>query len=115
MSNFEEFKSSYDVVVVGAGAGGLSAAAWLSAAGKKVLLVDDKDRVGGRATSYELDGFIVNEGAIAIELGSVFEETMAAVGKQVDVREPTPATVFRIDGKIVRRLHWRALPAHAAW
>ena len=108
MSNFEEFKSSYDVVVVGAGAGGLSAAASLSAAGKKVLLVDDKDRVGGRATSYELDGFIVNEGAIAIELGSVFEETMAAVGKQVDVREPTPATVFRIDGKIVN-------PAKGGW
>ncbi len=100
--------NDFDVVVIGAGAGGLSAAAWLCAGGKKVLVVDNKDRVGGRATSYHLDGFTINEGAIAIELGSVFEETMNAVGKNIDVREPNPATVFRVDGKIVN-------PAKGGW
>lgn len=101
MSNQKIQAPTYDVVVIGAGAGGLSAAAWLTAKGKKVLLVDDKEKVGGRATSYELDGFTINEGAIAIELGSLFEETMNAVGMDVDVREPSPATVFLIDGKVV--------------
>lgn len=91
----------YDVLVIGAGAGGLSAAARLTAEGKKVLLVDDKEKVGGRATSYQIDGFTVNEGAIAIERGSLFEETMNAVGMEVDVREPKPATVFKVDGKII--------------
>ena len=91
----------YDAVVIGAGAGGLCAAARLVAAGKKVLLVESLNRVGGRASSEVIDGFTVNIGAIAIELGGVFEETFALLGVPVDVREPGPATVFRIDGKVI--------------
>lgn len=53
---------SYDVVVIGAGAGGMSAAAHLVAAGRKVLLVEAQDRLGGRASSEEIDGFIINRG-----------------------------------------------------
>jgi phytoene dehydrogenase-like protein len=57
--------------------------------------------LGGRASSEEIEGFIVNIGAIAIERGGVFEETFALVGASLDIREPNPATVFQIDGKIV--------------
>jgi monoamine oxidase len=39
----------YDVVVVGAGAAGVSAAARLSAAGAAVLVLEARDRIGGRA------------------------------------------------------------------
>ena len=92
---------SFDVVVIGAGAGGLSAAARLVAAGKKVLVVESRDRLGGRASSEVIDGFTVNIGAIAIERGGVFEETFALLGVPLDLREPKPATVFRINGKIV--------------
>ncbi|MGB6100171.1 MAG: FAD-dependent oxidoreductase [Comamonas sp.] len=92
---------SYDAVVIGAGAGGMSAAAHLVAAGRKVLLVESQDRLGGRASSEEIDGFIVNRGAIAIERGSSFEQTFDLLGVPLDVREPQPATVFRIDGKII--------------
>ncbi len=91
----------YDAVVIGAGAGGLCAAARLVAAGKKVLVVESRDRVGGRASSEQIDGFTVNVGAIAIELGGVFEETFAQVGVPLDLREPSPATVFYIDRKII--------------
>lgn len=92
---------AFDAVVIGAGAGGMSAAAHLVAAGRKVLLVESQDRLGGRASSEEIDGFIVNRGAIAIERGSGFEETFELLGVPLDVREPKPATVFRIDGKII--------------
>jgi phytoene dehydrogenase-like protein len=92
---------TYDAIIIGAGAGGLSAAARLVAAGKKVLVAESLARVGGRASSEQIDGFTVNIGAIAIELGSTFEETFSLVGVPVDVREPNPATVFRIDGKII--------------
>ena len=92
---------SYDVVVIGAGAGGMSAAAHLVAAGRKVLLVESQDRLGGRASSENIDGFIVNRGAIALERGSSFEQTFDLLGVPLDVREPQPATVFRIDGKII--------------
>ena len=92
---------NYDVVVIGAGAGGMSAAAHLVAAGRKVLLVESQDRLGGRASSENIDGFIVNRGAIALERGSSFEQTFDLLGVPLDVREPQPATVFRIDGKII--------------
>ncbi|PWR22426.1 amine oxidase [Zavarzinia compransoris] len=91
----------FDAVVIGAGAGGMSAAARLVADRRKVLLIDSLNRLGGRAGSEVIDGFTVNIGAIAIEKGSTFEETFALLGVPLDVREPQPATVFSIDGKIV--------------
>jgi len=93
--------AAYDAVILGAGAGGLCAAARLVAAGRRVLVVEAQGRVGGRASSENIDGFTVNIGAIAIEKGSTFEETFALLGVELDVREPNPATVFRIDGKLV--------------
>jgi phytoene dehydrogenase-like protein len=93
--------AEYDAVVIGAGAGGLIAAACLVNAGKSVLVVDDHDRVGGRATSYEVDGFIINAGAIALKMGGTLEQIFTATGASYDVREPQPRTVFRVGGKIV--------------
>src|SRR5947209_1156855 len=43
------FKSEVDVAVIGGGAAGLAAAHELAAAGVDVLLVEARDRVGGRA------------------------------------------------------------------
>ncbi len=43
------FKSEVDVAVIGAGAAGLAAAHELTAAGIDVLLVEARDRIGGRA------------------------------------------------------------------
>ena len=91
----------FDAVVIGAGAGGLSAAARLTAAGQRVLVAERLDRVGGRASSEIIDGHIVNVGAIAIERGGVFEETFDLLGVPLDIREPNPATVFYIDGKVI--------------
>ncbi len=91
----------YDAIVIGAGAGGMTAAARLVAQGKKVLLAERLGRLGGRASSEEIDGHIVNVGAIAIERGGLFEETFSMLGVPLDLRDPNPATVFFIDGKII--------------
>src|SRR5262249_16135038 len=48
-----------------------------------------------------IDGFKVNIGAIAIELGGVFEETFRTVGASLDIRTPEPASGFLIDGKLI--------------
>ena len=89
----------YDALVIGAGAGGLCAAARLAHHGRHVLLAESLDRVGGRASSVEEDGCTVNTGAIAIEYGGVLEETFEEVGAPFDIRVPVPATMFRIKGK----------------
>lgn len=46
----------YDVVVVGAGFTGLSAARDLSLASKRVLLLEARDRIGGRTWTANVDG-----------------------------------------------------------
>lgn len=51
-----------DVVVVGAGAAGLSAARWLCRAGVSVLLLDAADRPGGRIGTDLVDGYLIDRG-----------------------------------------------------
>jgi len=90
-----------DAVVIGAGAGGLCAAARLVHQGFRPILVEARDKVGGRATTNIIDGFVVNEGAIALEVGGVFEETFGLVGARLDLRFPEPASAFYLDHKVV--------------
>ncbi|HET6151474.1 MAG TPA: FAD-dependent oxidoreductase [Marmoricola sp.] len=93
--------SSYDAVVIGAGAGGLFAAARLSHAGYRTLVVEAKDKVGGRASTTEIDGFYVNDGAIVIEVGGITQATCEEVGAKFEIREPSPPILYRIGGKDV--------------
>ncbi|MFC5142734.1 phytoene desaturase family protein [Actinomycetospora rhizophila] len=90
-----------DVLVIGAGAGGLFTAARLAHRGYRTLVVERLDRVGGRASSEVVDGFTVNNGAIVIETGGITEETFAEVGARFDVRPAKPPILYRIGGKDV--------------
>jgi monoamine oxidase len=57
----------YDVIIVGAGAAGLSAAKDLAASGRQVLILEARDRIGGRMYSTSAPGV-----PVAIELGAEF-------------------------------------------
>jgi phytoene desaturase len=96
------------VLVIGAGMGGLCAAARLAAVGQKPLLVERCDRVGGRASSFQKDGYTINTGAVAIECGGVMQETFRDVGAELGLRFPDPANVFRVKGKTIN-------PAKGGW
>jgi len=58
---------SHDVIVIGAGAAGLAAAAELTRAGRDVLVLEARDRVGGRCDTRRMPGL-----AVPVELGAEF-------------------------------------------
>ncbi|MCZ0736308.1 phytoene desaturase family protein [Phreatobacter sp. AB_2022a] len=93
--------TSFDAVVIGAGAGGCCAAARLAHAGLRTLLVEARDVLGGRASTEIIDGHKVNVGAIALEFDGVFEETFRTVGADLPIRMPKPANAFYLDRKVV--------------
>jgi phytoene dehydrogenase-like protein len=91
-------QDNYDVVVIGSGIGGLSAAAFLVASGYRTLVVERLPRVGGRYSTIEHKGYKITTGAIEVELGGVVEKAFDAVGAKLDVR-PVPPIRYRVDGK----------------
>lgn len=52
-----------DLLIIGAGAAGLTAARELSAAGKRVLLLEGRDRIGGRILTHHTPDYPVELGA----------------------------------------------------
>src|SRR5687767_5606006 len=56
-----------DVVVIGAGASGLAAASELAYRGRSALLVEARERIGGRIWSHREPGL-----PVAVELGAEF-------------------------------------------
>ncbi|MFZ0229386.1 MAG: FAD-dependent oxidoreductase [Mycobacterium sp.] len=93
--------AQFDVVVIGAGAGGMFTAARLAHRGYRTLVVERLDKVGGRASTDDIDGFKVNNGAIVIEVGGITQQTCEEVGAEFDIREPNPPLLYRIGGKDV--------------
>lgn len=56
--------TDFDVIVIGGGHNGLTAAAWLAKAGRKVILLERRTTLGGAAATEELfPGFHFNTGA----------------------------------------------------
>ena len=51
-----------DVLIVGAGLAGLSAAIHLESQGVAVTVIESSDRAGGRVASDVIDGFICDRG-----------------------------------------------------
>jgi len=67
-------------VVIGAGIAGLSTAALLSREGFAVTVLESRDMVGGRASSFTLDGFRFDLGPSWYLMPEVFEHFFALMG-----------------------------------
>lgn len=62
-----KMQSSYDVVVIGGGSAGLTAAAILANEGKRTLICEASPWIGGRAGVFTSDGFKLNLGGHLLE------------------------------------------------
>jgi len=71
--------NTYDAIIVGAGLGGLSAAAKLAKSGKRVIVIEKHDKAGGYATSFSREGYkfdvsLHNIGPMNGSLKKIFDE-----------------------------------------
>ncbi|WP_085834068.1 phytoene desaturase family protein [Clostridium merdae] len=78
----------YDVIVIGAGPGGTTAASLLAHSGKKVLLLDKNPKPGGRMMTIHKDGFSYEMFPINCvpQHNSLFEKLSKTLGKQDEVK-----------------------------
>lgn len=70
----------WDVIIVGAGYGGLCSGALLAHAGKRVLVLERDGTIGGRAKSLEYSGQILDDGAHMISRAGHLEAVFADLG-----------------------------------
>ncbi|HPT16962.1 MAG TPA: phytoene desaturase family protein [Kiritimatiellia bacterium] len=82
---------SQTVAIVGAGIGGLAAAARLARAGRRVVVFEQADQTGGKAASVRLGGYRFDVGPSLLTLPGVFRDFFARLGRDVrDYLEPIP-------------------------
>jgi phytoene dehydrogenase-like protein len=75
----------YSTIVVGGGIAGLTAAAYLSRAGEKVLLIEKNGECGGLVNSFTRDGFHFDAGVRALEDAGIIFPMLKDLGIHLDV------------------------------
>jgi|GEM_PF-3214064 len=83
-------KRGYDAIIIGGGMGGLVCSSILAKKGKRILLVEKNDRVGGRYRSVEYNGFTINVygGAPVIQNASEALKRVGASVPWIELKDP---------------------------
>ncbi|HEY1375365.1 MAG TPA: phytoene desaturase family protein [Gemmataceae bacterium] len=108
------------VVIVGAGPGGLAGALLLARAGLDVTVLERRDRVGGRTSAIESDGFRFDLGPTFFLFPLALRRVFAAIGRDLDddvpmVRlDPQYHLVFGAGGDLRATPDLRRLEAEVA-
>ncbi|HEY9055336.1 MAG TPA: NAD(P)/FAD-dependent oxidoreductase [Rectinemataceae bacterium] len=93
-----------DIIVVGGGIAGLTAALSLASKGKDVLLIEKNERCGGLMTSFEREGFRFEGGARALVNAGLVGPMIKEFGIDIEIL-PNPITlgiedsIIRIEGE----------------
>lgn len=101
---------SYDVVVVGAGLGGMTAASLLAKRGLSVLMIDQQAKPGGSCTSFRRDGVTFDVGTAMLygfgERGfRPFRFILNELEEPVEVLEHSPMARMTFEGQPI--VFWR--------
>jgi monoamine oxidase len=83
---------TYDLIVLGAGVAGLASARTLAEAGKKVLLLEARERVGGRVWSVPVGG-----SELPVELGAEFVHGLPP--ELLRLIEESKLRTYELDGR----------------
>lgn len=99
-----------EILVVGAGIGGLSAALALASRGLPVRVVEAGPRPGGKAGTVDVDGVVVETGPSVLTLPEVFAGVFARAGLRLDdvveLRRLDPGFRYRYaDGCVLEVAH----------
>lgn len=94
------------IVVIGAGVGGLAAAARLAVRGHQVTILEQADRVGGKLFTYRRDGFAFDTGPSLFTLPAVYRDLFLKTGgpleEAVDLQPVEPGFGYHFaDGSSV--------------
>ena len=98
--------ADYDVIVIGAGLGGLSAGSILAKRGKKVLVLEQSGQIGGCCSTYDVNGYKYDIGASVVEMMPIIDKTFEEFGttfkKEVDLIECDPiySVIFPDDTRL---------------
>ena len=73
-----------EVVIIGAGLGGLSAACRLAKAGFSVTVLEKNETIGGKVNTIEGDGYKFDTGASLLTMRHVLEELFEYCGRRIE-------------------------------
>jgi len=98
-------QSQHHAIVIGSGFGGMASAIRLAAKGYRVTLLEKLDALGGRAYTYEQDGFTFDGGPTIVTVPELFQELWTLCDRRleddIDLRLMNPFYRIRFDdGKI---------------
>lgn len=88
----------YDLIIIGSGPAGLSAAVYGKRAGLNLLVIEEKPMSGGQVlNTYEVDNYLGMPGINGFDMGMKFKEHADAAGAEF---KTATVTAVRIDGSV---------------
>ena len=90
-----------DAIVVGGGLAGLAASAYLARAGRRVILFEKAEALGGRARTRALDGFLFNLGPHALYRAGRAAAVLRELGVAFEGGDPQVSGAYAVrDGRL---------------
>jgi 1-hydroxycarotenoid 3,4-desaturase len=102
---------AHQVVIIGAGIGGLVSSLLLAARGLDVTLVESGDAPGGKMRAVQVDGVAIDAGPTVFTMRWVFDEILAEVGSSL--QELVTLTPLSVLARHAWRGHAERLDLHA--